>query len=122
MTRFYFFLVLINAVATIAAAVVVAWKNRNHVDGPAMGLALLVAGMWLAFYAQYFRPLNTSAALWWARLTLTGAILIQPTLFMGLSAVTGSLRPVRWWIVGTFGCAAFFLFLLWTGRMITGLR
>jgi signal transduction histidine kinase len=121
MIRLYFFLVLLSAVITVTAGAVAAWKNRHNVDGPAMGLALLVVGIWLGGYAQYFRPMHEHAALRWAQLTLSAAILIQPTLFLGLSAVAGSLRPVRWWIVATFTCAAFFLVLLWTGRIITAL-
>jgi signal transduction histidine kinase len=121
MTRLYFFLVLLSAVIAVVAGAVVAWKNRHNLDGPALGLALLVVGVWLAGYAQYFRPMQAHAALRWAQLTVSAAILIQPTLFLGLSAVTGSLRPVRWWIVATFTCAAFFLVLLWTGRIIMAL-
>src|ERR1043166_6277682 len=103
MSQFYFYLVLLNAVVSLAVALAVFWKNRYQAVGPLFGAAMAVNAIWLVGFAQYFRPLGDSSALVWAGITLTASILSQPLLFHSMMAV-------------------FFIGLLWTGQLITGLK
>src|ERR1043166_7909444 len=122
MSQFYFYLVLLNAVVSLAVALAVFWKNRYQAVGPLFGAAMAVNAIWLVGFAQYFRPLGDSSALVWAGITLTASILSQPLLFHSMIALVDRTRVFRWWIVAAYVMAVFFIGLLWTGQLITGLK
>src|ERR1041385_6516067 len=112
MTQFYFYLVLVNAVVSLAVAIAVFWKNRYQAVGPLFGAAMAVNAVWLVGFAQYFRALGDSAAMVWAGITLTASILSQPLLFHSMIALVDRTRTFRWWIRAAYVVAVFFVVLL----------
>jgi two-component system, NtrC family, sensor kinase len=122
MTTVYYYLVLLNAVVSLAVAIAVWWKNRYQSVGPLLGITMLIMAAWCAAFAQYFRRLEPNQALFWAQLTLTAAILNYPFYFHGLCALLENQRRFRWWIAASYVTGALFVVLLWSGQLVAGLK
>jgi signal transduction histidine kinase len=122
MNLVYYCLVLINAVVSAAVAAAVFWRNRHQLVGPLFATTMLINAAWLVGFAYYFLPINQPHALLWARLTLTASILTQPFLFHSMCALVEKLRRLQWWIYGSYAATLAFLFLLWRGPLVSGLR
>lgn len=122
MTTVLFFLVWVNAVVCLAAAVAVAWRNRYTIIGPLFGMTLTVMAAWAAGFAFYYYPLSRSHALLAAYLTLGCSISAHAAWFHTLCALADKLRRMKWWIVTSYTTGALFLVLLVRGHLITGLR
>jgi signal transduction histidine kinase len=122
MTTLYYYLVLVNAVVTFTAAVVVFWRNRTVLVGPMLGGALVVNAVWLVGYSHYLIPIHGPAALFWGRVTLSCAILTAPLLFHAMSALAQDVRRYRWWIGLSYISGAVFLLLLLRGSIVIGIR
>src|SRR5579859_7692505 len=102
MNEMYYYLILVDAAVSFAAAWAVFWKNRYQIVGPLLGTAVLMLGLWAACFAQYFRPLDPVTSLWWAKLTLSTAILFLPCFFHGICALAGREKGLRWWILASY--------------------
>jgi signal transduction histidine kinase len=122
MLHFYYYLVLLNAVACSAFGLTVFVKNRYVLVGPTMGTAMGMLAVWLGCFAQYFRPMPFAVAMIWARLTLTSAIIVQPLLLYALCALCDRVRPMRWWVVASCVSALCALWFLWWHHAIIGLK
>jgi len=122
MAIIYYYWILLNAGASFAVAGVAYWKNRFQAVGPLFGLAFLFVGIWLIGFAQYFRPMNDAPALWWAKFTLTAAIINHPFVLHSFCALVGQMKRWRWWIGAAYIVTAFFLVLLWMDVLIIGLK
>jgi two-component system, NtrC family, sensor kinase len=122
MILIYHYLALFNALVCVVVAGAVYWRNRYRAVGPLFGLTMLIFGAWLVGFSQYFQPLPQARALWWAKFTLTAAILNYPALFHSLSALVDRMRRLRWWIVLSYVTAVVFLVVLWKGELVLGIR
>jgi len=122
MIRFYYYLVVANAVVALTAGAGVFWKNRFQRLGPLFGATFLLLGLWLIAFAQYFRPVRGTTALWWAYVTLSLSIMNHPFYFHAICALSDKTQRFRRWITVSYVTAAAFLILLWSGRLIAGLR
>jgi signal transduction histidine kinase len=122
MTLIYYYLVLINAAVSLSVAVAVYWRNRYQAVGPLMGATMAGTALWLYAFAQYFQPISGRDALFWARVTLTASVLINPMLFHSMCALIQNQRRYAWWIGGAYGAAVIFILLVWQGPMIEGIK
>ncbi len=122
MTLFYYYLVLVSAGMCLAVAGAVLWKNRYQAVGPLFCVTMVLTGVWLLGFAQYFRPLDPARALWWANITLTGAILSTATCLHSMCALVGKMRRYRGWIAISYATCAAFLVLLWLGHLVVGVK
>ena len=122
MTRLLYFLVLINAVVSFAAAGAVWWRNRYQILGPLFGVTLSLMGAWTVGFAHYYYPLMGARALLAAYWTLTFSIAVHAAWFHTLCALAEKQRRMRWWLIGSYVTALLFVILLWNDRLITGLR
>ena len=122
MNEVYYFLVLVNAVVSVAVAVAVFWRNRHQAVGSLFAATMLIDAVWLLGFAHYFLPITQPHSMRWAMLTLGASILTQPFLFHSMCALVDRMRRLAWWIAGSYGATLVFLFLLWTGRLVTGLH
>ncbi len=121
MTALYYYLVLVDAAVALAVAVAAWWKNRYQLVGPLFGVSMALVGIWLIGFAQYFRPMGESQALFWARLTLTAGPLGTPFLFHSMCAYSGNARRYGGWIAASYVLSVVVFILLWTGHLITGI-
>jgi len=122
MISVYYYLVLLNAVFCLTVAAATWWRNRYQAIGPLFGWSMTLVALWLVGFAQYFRPMDRSTALLWAKLTLTAGPLATPWLFHSMCAYAGRASKYRLWIAVSHGLAILFLMLLWKGLIITGVR
>src|SRR5258705_3267474 len=122
MTTMYYYLVLVNAAVSFVVAGAVFWRNRFQAVGPLFCLTMLLVGVWLLGFAHYFRPLLVTDAVWWAKITLSGAILSTATLLHSMCALVDKQRRFRWWILASYLLGLTFLILLWKGLLVTGLK
>jgi signal transduction histidine kinase len=122
MTRVFYYFVILNALVSAAAAIPAYWRNRFQAVGTLLGTSMLLFGVWLFGFAQYFRPMSQPSAIWWAMFTLTAGIFNTPFFMHTFCAVAGKMRQVRWWVVSSYLTAALFVALLWGGQIITGLK
>ncbi len=122
MTALYYYLVLLNAVVTFTAAIVVFWRNRTVAVGPVLGGALVVNAVWLIGYSHYLVPIHGSAALFWGRVTLSCAILTAPLLFHAMCALAQDVHRYRRWIGLSYISGAVFLLLLFRGLIVVGVK
>ena len=122
MIELYYYLILLSAVVSFAAAAAVFWRNRYQAVGPLLGAAVLLLGLWAVGFAQYFRPMSEERALWWARVTLSAAILFLPLFFHGLCALVERTRTFRFWIAVAYVSALFFQLFIWHGHLVVGLK
>ena len=122
MTLVYYYLVLLNAAASLSVAVGVFWRNRYQAVGPLMGATMLGTALWLFGFTHYFQPMEKPEALLWARFTLTASLLINPMLFHSMCALIEKQRRYVWWIVSAYAVGAIFVALLWTGLLVTGTK
>ena len=122
MTLVYYYLVILNAAASLSVAVAVFWRNRYQAVGPLMGLTMMGTAIWLLGFAQYFRPMDRAEQLFWARFTLTASLLINPMLFHSMCALIERQRRYVWWIVAAYAVGMIFVGLLWNGMLVTGIK
>ena len=122
MTTVLFFLVWVNAVVSLAAAVAVSWRNRYTILGPLFGVTLTIMAAWAAGFSFYYYPLSRSHALLAAYLTLGFSIATHAAWFHTMCGLADKLRRMKWWIVTSYIMAALLLVLLVHGDLITGLR
>ncbi len=122
MTTVLFFLVWINALVSLAAAVAVSWRNRYTILGPLFGMTLTIMAASAAGFSFYYYPLSRSHALLAAYLTLAFSISTHASWFHTMCGLADKLRSMRWWIVICYTMAAVLLVLLARGNLITGLR
>ena len=122
MTTMYYYLVLVNAAMSFIVAGAVFWRNRFQTVGPLFCLTMSLVGVWLLGFAHYFRPLLVPNALWWAKVTLSGAILSTATLLHSMCALVDKQRRYRGWILASYILGLVFLILLWKGLLVTGLK
>src|SRR5258706_15837415 len=122
MTTVLFFLVWVNALASLAAAVAVSWRNRYTILGPLFGVTLTVMAAWAGGFAFYYYPLSRNHALFVAYLTLGCSVSAHAAWFHTMCGLADKLRRMKWWIVASYTTAALFLVLLVHGNLITGLR
>jgi two-component system NtrC family sensor kinase len=122
MTEFYYWLVLMNAAASLFVAVAVFWRNRYRSVGPLFSLTMVLVGVWLLGFAHYFEPMPTAMAVKWAKITLTGAILSTATLLHSMCALVDKQHRYRWWIVASYAAGLMFLLLLWEGVLVNGIK
>ncbi|HVM60203.1 MAG TPA: ATP-binding protein [Verrucomicrobiae bacterium] len=121
MNAFFFCLMLINAAASAAAGAAVWWRNRSQPLGPAVGLTMVVLGIWAGCFAQYFVHLPAHTALVWGKWTLTMSVLSLPLFLYSMCAAAERERSYRGWITVSFLCCGILLMGLWKGSMVTGL-
>lgn len=122
MTQFYHYLALFNALALAVVGVVVFYRNRHQAVGPLFSVAMLVMGVWMVGFAQYYRPLPDDLALRWALWTLTLGVIDTPLIFHAMCALLGCMRRMRWWIAASYVTAVASVGLLWSGYIIEGMR
>ncbi len=122
MTAFYYYLVLLNALVTFAAATVVFWRNRGVAVGPLLAAALVVHTGWLIGYANYLVPMAEPRALFWGRWTLSCAILGHPLLLHSMCAYVSENRRYRWWIGAAYLSGLALLVLLFKGLIVIGVK
>ena len=122
MNSFYFFLVLLNAAASFAVAIAVFWKNRHQAVGPLFGITMLLLTVWMVGFAQYFRPMDESSALLWAKITLSGSVAIHAVLFHSMTSLVGKMRRFRWWTTTFYVLGLTFMAVLWRDSLIAGLE
>jgi signal transduction histidine kinase len=122
MISLYYCLVLLNAAVCLAVATAAWWRNRYQAIGPLFGWSMTLVALWLFGFAQYFRQMDRSTALLWAKFTLTAGPLATPWLFHSMCAYAGQVRKYRLWIAVSHGLAVLFLVLLWKGLIVTGVR
>jgi two-component system, NtrC family, sensor kinase len=118
MNQVYYYLVLLSGAVSLVAGGTVFWKNRFQLTGTVFGVAFLLLSIWSVGVAQYFRPLNESTAHWWARATLTVAMLYLPIYFHGICILVGRQKAFRWLVLTAYATAVVFLFGICTGRLI----
>jgi signal transduction histidine kinase len=122
MTQLYYYVILLDAIVCLALAVVAFLKNRHQAVGPLFGLAMLLTSIWLASFAQYFRPMRPSQALFWAGVTLSSGILSPALYFHSVCELVGKARRLRWWIALSYVVGVAFVVVLWLGHVIDGLK
>ncbi|MCX7886083.1 MAG: hypothetical protein N3B01_02345, partial [Verrucomicrobiae bacterium] len=122
MTALYYYWTLLNAAASLLVAALGFWKNRHQSIGTLFGVAMTFVAAWLVGFAQYFRPMNEQSALRWAFFTLTAAIANHPFILHCFCALVGEARRWRWIIATAYASTLFFLALLYSGHVVTGLR
>ena len=122
MTLFYYYIVLANAAVSLTVAYVVYWKNRYQPVGLPLGIGMFLTAVWLVGFAHYFAPLRGVLAIRWAQVTLSSAIASTPFLVHGMVALADRWRRLRWWVVAFYAVGAMFLILLWSGRIVAGLK
>ncbi len=122
MNELLYAIILLNAAGSVIVAAITYLRNRHQPPGVLVGLAMLVYACWLASFAQYLRPHAPATALIWAKLTLTFGILDTPLFLHLFCALVGQTRRWRWWIGASYLTGVFFVWLLWDGHLVTGLR
>lgn len=122
MTDVYFYLVLFNAAVSLMVAGVVFWKNRYEPVGPLLGGTMFITAVWLVGFAQYFRPLDTERAMWWAKLTLSCSLMVNPLFFHAMVALVNQLRRYRMWNAAAYACGFVLVALVWQGHIIQGMK
>ncbi|MGD0652310.1 MAG: ATP-binding protein [Verrucomicrobiia bacterium] len=122
MNQIYYYLVLISAAVSLAAAGAVWWKNRYQIVGPLWGLTFLALGVWAIAFAQYFRPLSEPVGVTWAKITLTASFLNMPTFFHSSCAMVGGQRQFRWWLLISYLMTAVLIVLTWQGWVVAGVK
>jgi signal transduction histidine kinase len=120
MNRFFYIVVMLNALGSVAAAAAVFWRNRQQAEGPLFGATMLAFGAWLVGFGHYFAPLVEATAMSWAKFTVAMAILVSPLWYHTLCAMTGTMRRWRWWIGVAYLTAAVFIGLLWQDFLLEG--
>jgi len=122
MLKLYYYLVLFNALVSLAAAGFAYWKNRFRAVGPLFGITMLINGMWCICFAHYYLPLPDDQALLWAKLTLSMAIVFPPFLFHSMCALVDKADRYRWALGISYASSVVFLVLLWAGHVVDGLK
>jgi len=122
MVELLYILVLINAATSFIVAATAYWRNRYQPVGPLFGLAMTVVGVWLTGFAQYYCPHEHRLAVRWAYFTLTAGILSTPLLAHSMCALVDKVGRLRWWIAASYVLGAMFVWLLWRGYLVTGLK
>ena len=122
MANVYYYLVMLNAVFSAAVAVVVFIRNRYQLMGPVFSAGMLMVAAWLFCFAHYFQALPPEPALWWAKCTLTLAIVNHAFFLHSFSLLVNQARRFRWWILTSYLVGVFFAVLLWQGQLVTGLK
>lgn len=115
MNAYYQFLQL-TAFECVLLAIVVYGKNRQRAIGGWFGGVFLIMAFWSFGFSRYFVPLASEPAIFWAKLTLTGTILIGPFYLQGILSLLEMQRPVV--VAVSFVCAGCLLALLWTGNVV----
>jgi signal transduction histidine kinase len=118
----YYSLVLVNAAISLAVAGVVYWRNRRQPVGPWFAATMIALAVWLVGFAQYFRPHQAGAALTWAKLTFTAALLTYPLVLRTICTVVERVPRWRWWIVAAWASGGLLALLVWTGPVVAGMR
>jgi hypothetical protein len=121
-TELYYYLVLLNALTSLAVAITTYWRNRQGAVGPTLGLTMLIFAVWLVGFAQYFQPWEETVARRWVQVTLTAAIAVYPLLFHSVCALVDQAAARRRWIVAAYLSTGALLVLLWQGNLVVGLR
>jgi signal transduction histidine kinase len=122
MTTTFYYLLLLNAIFGLAAAVTVFWKNRQAVVGPLFGVSMLVFALWTTGFAHYFKEMPDQPALLWGYVTLSASIAMHALLFHTATVLSEQIRSLRWWVVTSYALGAILLALLWSGYLVEGLR
>jgi signal transduction histidine kinase len=122
MIQLYYYIVLLGAATSVTVAAVVFWRNRHEQVGPLFSLTMLLVAGWLLGFAHYFRSLDPEWAIWWAKITLTGAIVSSVTFYHSTCALVDELRRYRNWILAAYILGVIFLSTLWTDMLVVGLR
>jgi len=122
MTSVYYHLVMVNAVISAAVAVVVLIRNRYQLMGPIFAVGMLLVAVWLFCFAHYFQALAPDQAMWWAKCTLTLAIINHAFFLHSFSLLVNKARALRWWIAAAYLAGVFFAILLWQGQLVSGLK
>lgn len=118
----YYLVILITFVECLIIAWVVYWRNRRQITGAIWGLASIGLGVWSLGFSQYFRPLPEETALFWARITLSAAIINTSLYFHGMNALIGTNQKYRKPIWMCYALSFVFVWLTWFGPLISGLR
>ena len=122
MINVYHHLVMLNAVLGAAMAVVVLIRNRYQLMGHIFAAGMMMVAAWLFCFAHYFQALPPEQALWWAKCTLTLAILNHAFFLHSFSLLVNKARQFRWWIAASYLVGVFFTILLWQNHLLTGLK
>ena len=122
MILLYHHMLLVSAATALVVAVAAFWRNRYQAVGPLFGIAMLNAAAWMFGFAQYFCPMEEARALAWGKLTLATGMLSTPFLFHSMCALAGRMRRHRIWITICYGLTLAFMWMLWRGLLISGVR
>ncbi len=122
MMEVYYYLVLLNAVVSLAVGVITAIRNRYQLAAPLFGLAMGIVSIWLFGFAHYFQELPADRALWWAKFTLTFAIINHALVLHSFCLLVQKAQQYRLWIVVSYAVSLFFVALLWQDALVTGLK
>ena len=119
MIRIYYYLVLLNAAVGLAVGIIATVRNRFQLVGPLFGTAIGSVAIWLFGFAHYFDSLPPDKALWWAKFTLTFAIINHSFVLHSFCQLVEKARKYQWWIATSYVCGLFFVILLWKGLLVT---
>lgn len=123
MIALYYYLVLLNALLFTAVAAVSYWKNRHQPIGIAAALMMLLMALWLAGFAQYYRPMEPELAVHWAKVTLTLGVMNTPLFVQFVFALAGKRNRLQGAIAtACYGTALACVWLLWTDQLLEGVR
>lgn len=118
----YYLVTLVSFGVSLVVAVVVYWRNRNRPLGVIWGVATIGFALWCLGFSQYFRDIPEATAIFWAKITLTMAILNNALYLHGMTELIGVTGKHRYALVAAYLSALIFVILTWAGPMIIGLR
>jgi signal transduction histidine kinase len=121
-TIIYYYLVLFCSAISIAGAVAVFWKNRFQAIGPLFGATMLIMGLWLCGFAQYYIPLSEPRAYLWAKITMAASICVHAVWFHTMCELAQISKRMRWGIAACYATGAVLMVVLWSGVLLTGLK
>jgi signal transduction histidine kinase len=122
MLALYYYVVFFSGVVSCVAAAAVYWKNRFHIIGPLFGLTMVWMGLWMFGFAQYYRRLDPSTALFWAQVTMTASILAHAFWFHTMCELAQRRARLKWVIATSYLMGLGLLVVLWSGNLLTGLK
>jgi hypothetical protein len=110
----YFYIVALSALESLALVVIILYRNSGRLEGWMCATTAFAIAVWLYGLAHYFLPLPDADALLWARITLSGALII-PTLFFHSLCVLASIQQrQKFMLIAAYATTAALVALLWT--------
>ena len=118
----YYLVTVVSFFISLAVAGIVFWRNRNRATGIVWGLASLGFGLWCLGFSQYFRALPHASEMFWAKITLTAAIINTSFYFHGMNELIGTSKKYRYPIIACYIISIAFAVMAWVGPIISEIR